>query len=40
MKLQYIFGKAGSGKLESCINDILIRQAIYFTSRKKSHRKI
>ncbi len=26
MKLQYIFGKAGSGKLESCINDILIRQ--------------
>lgn len=26
MKLQYIFGKAGSGKLEHCLNEILIRQ--------------
>uniref|UniRef100_UPI002943365E PD-(D/E)XK nuclease family protein n=1 Tax=uncultured Tyzzerella sp. TaxID=2321398 RepID=UPI002943365E len=26
MKLQYIFGRAGSGKLEHCINEILIRQ--------------
>ncbi len=26
MRLQYIFGKAGSGKLEKCINDILKRQ--------------
>lgn len=26
MKLQYIFGGAGSGKLEHCINEILLRQ--------------
>ncbi len=26
MKLQYIFGKSGSGKLEHCISEILIRQ--------------